>query len=52
MPAGVPETRRSIPVQALEITPNQRIVWALRAWGNPVLDEPGAPEAVQFGDLK
>jgi hypothetical protein len=37
-------------------------VWALRAWGNPVnlgpsttiqiLDRPGNPEAVRFGDLK
>jgi len=24
------------PVQALEVTPDKRIVWALRAWGNPV----------------
>jgi hypothetical protein len=50
------------PVQALEVTPDKKIVWALRAWGNPVdlgpsttiqlLDEPGVPEAVHFGDLK
>ena len=50
------------PVQALEVTPGKRIVWALRAWGNPVdlgpsttiqlLDKPGVPEAVHFGDFK
>ena len=50
------------PVQALEVTPDKRVVWALRAWGNPVdlgpsttiqlLDEPAVPEAVHFGDLK
>ncbi|MGA2774034.1 MAG: hypothetical protein ABSG26_24825 [Bryobacteraceae bacterium] len=50
------------PVQALEVTPDKKIVWALRAWGNPVdlgpsttiqlLDEPAVPEAVHFGDLK
>ena len=50
------------PVQALEITPDKKIVWALRAWGNPVdlgpsttiqlLDVPSVPEAVHFGDLK
>ena len=49
------------PVQALEVTPDKSIVWALRAWGSPVnlgpsttiqlLDEPGVPEAVHFGDL-
>jgi hypothetical protein len=50
------------PVQALELTPDKKIVWALRAWGNPVnlgpsttiqlLDTPSVPEAVHFGDLK
>ena len=50
------------PVQALEVTPDKKVVWALRAWGNPVdlgpsttiqlLDEPSVPEAVHFGDLK
>jgi hypothetical protein len=49
-------------VQALEVTPGKRVVWALRAWGNPVdlgpsttiqlLDKPGVPEAVHFGDFK
>jgi hypothetical protein len=50
------------PVQALEVTRDKKIVWALRAWGKPVdlgpsttiqlLDTPGVPEAVHFGDLK
>jgi outer membrane protein assembly factor BamB len=50
------------PVQALEVTPDKKVVWALRAWGKPVdlgpsttiqlLDEPRVPEAVHFGDLK
>jgi hypothetical protein len=50
------------PVQALEVTPDKKIVWALRAWGNPVnlgpsttiqlLDSKSVPEAVHFGDLK
>jgi outer membrane protein assembly factor BamB len=50
------------PVQALEVTADKKIVWALRAWGSPVdlgpsttiqlLDTPSVPEAVHFGDLK
>jgi outer membrane protein assembly factor BamB len=50
------------PVQALEVTPAKKVVWALRAWGSPVnlgpsttiqlLDEPIVPEAAHFGDLK
>lgn len=50
------------PVQALEVRPDKKIVWALRAWGNPVdlgpsttiqlLDERSVPEAAHFGDLK
>jgi hypothetical protein len=49
-------------VQALEVTPGKKVVWAFRAWGPPVdlgpsttiqlLHEPGAPEAVHFGDLR
>ncbi len=56
-----PADPATAPVQALEVTPDKRVVWALRAWGNPVdlgpsttiqlLDEPGVPEAVHFGDL-
>jgi hypothetical protein len=54
------------PVQALEVTPGKKVVWALRAWGIPVdlgpsttiqlLDQPGVPpepgKAVHFGDLR
>jgi hypothetical protein len=57
-----PVDAATAPVQALEVTPDKKIVWALRAWGNPVdlgpsttiqlLDTPSVPEAVHFGDLK
>jgi outer membrane protein assembly factor BamB len=50
------------PVQALEITPEKKVVWALRAWDDPVnlgpsttiqvLDQPDIPEAVHFGEFK
>jgi hypothetical protein len=49
------------PVQAIEVTPDKKIVWALRSWTNPdlgpsttiqLLDEPGVPEAVHFGSIK
>jgi outer membrane protein assembly factor BamB len=53
---------RTAPVQALEVTPDKTVVWALRAWGTPVdlgpsttiqlLDSPSVPEAAHFGDLK
>lgn len=47
--------------QAIEVTPEKEIVWVLRSWSQPalgpsttiqVLDEPGAPESVHFGDIK
>lgn len=57
-----PVNPETAPVQALEVTPDKKVVWALRAWGSPVdlgpsttiqlLDAPGVPEAVHFGDLK
>ena len=49
------------PVQAVELTPDKKIVWALREWGNPdlgpattiqILDDPIAPEPSVFGDIK
>lgn len=49
------------PVQALEITPDKKVVWALRSWANPdlgpsttiqLLDEPGVPENVHFGSIR
>ena len=48
------------PAQAIEVTPDKKIVWALRSWNNPalgpsttiqLLDQPGAPEAVHFGSI-
>lgn len=54
--------RSSGPVQALEITPGKKPVWALRSWIEPwdlgpattiqLLDKPSAPEKVHFGDIK
>jgi hypothetical protein len=49
------------PVQALEITPDKKVVWALRSWTSPnlgpsttiqLLDEPGMPENVHFGSIQ
>ena len=49
------------PVQALELTPDKKVVWALRSWAEPnlgpattiqILDEPDGPENVSFGDIK
>lgn len=49
------------PVQALEITPDKKVVWALRSWTSPnlgpsttiqLLDEPGVPENVHFGSIQ
>lgn len=54
--------KTNAPIQALEVTPDKKIVWALRAWGDPVdlgpattiqlLDEAGTPESVRFGDIQ
>jgi outer membrane protein assembly factor BamB len=49
------------PVQAVEFTPDKKIVWVLRSWESPdlgpattiqILDEPDAPEQVSFGSIK
>jgi hypothetical protein len=49
------------PVQALEVTADKQIVWALHAWAEPnlgpsttiqLLDEPATPEAAHFGGVK
>jgi hypothetical protein len=50
------------PVQAWEVTPDKKIVWALRSWAPPaalgaatniqLLDQPVVPEGVHFGDIK
>ncbi|MDR3404111.1 MAG: hypothetical protein P4L99_16560 [Chthoniobacter sp.] len=53
--------KSNLPVQALEVSPDKKIVWALRSWTNPdlgpatiiqLLDEPIAPENLHFGDIK
>jgi outer membrane protein assembly factor BamB len=51
----------NLPVQAIEVTPDKKIVWALRSWEPPadlgpsttiqVLDEPVTPEDYHFGDI-
>jgi hypothetical protein len=50
------------PVQAIEVTPEKEIVWALRSWSEPVnlgpstiiqlLNEPGTSENVSFENIK
>jgi len=49
------------PVQALEITPDKKVVWALRSWANPdlgpsttiqLLDVMDVPEHVHFGSIE
>ncbi len=53
--------RTNPPVQAVEFTPEKKVVWVLRSWETPdlgpattiqILDEAGAPEQVSFGDIK
>jgi len=49
------------PVQAVEFTPEKKVVWVLSSWTNPdlgpattiqILDKPEAMENVHFGDIK
>ena len=49
------------PVQAWEVTPQKKVVWALRSWIDPnlgpattiqLLDEPSVPEDVRFGSIR
>lgn len=53
----------NLPVQAIEVTPGKKIVWALRSWTSPVnlgpattiqvLDDPNSVnEKVHFGDIR
>jgi len=53
--------KASLPVQALEISPDKTVVWALRSWADPdlgpasiiqVLDDGAPPESLHFGDIK
>ena len=49
------------PLQAIEVTPDRKVVWALRSWAAPadlgpattiqILDEPSIPENVRFGEI-
>jgi len=49
------------PVQAIEVTPEKKVVWVLRSWTAPtdlgpattiqILDDPSVPENVRFGDV-
>lgn len=58
---NAPIDKATAPVQAVELTPEKKVVWVLRSWADPdlgpsttiqVLDEPDAPEHVTFGDIK
>jgi hypothetical protein len=50
------------PLQAIEVTPDKKVVWALRSWTSPanlgpstiiqLLNEPGISENVTFGEFK
>ncbi|MDB5320794.1 MAG: hypothetical protein JWN40_2425 [Phycisphaerales bacterium] len=56
-----PIDKATAPVQAVELTPDKKVVWALRSWADPdlgpattiqVLNDSDAPENVTFGDIK
>jgi PQQ-like domain len=56
-----PVDKSNPPIQAVELTPDKRVVWVLSSWSNPdlgpattiqILDEPEAPENVSFGDVR
>ncbi len=58
-PANADDSRA--PVQAVEISPDKRIVWALRSWKQPALgpgwviqylDEAAEPANAHFGDIR
>lgn len=49
------------PAQAVEVTPEKKVVWALREWTKPnlgpattiqFLDEPSTPEDAHFGEIR
>jgi hypothetical protein len=55
-----PVDKANAPVQAVEMTPDKKVVWALRSWADPdlgpattiqILDEPEALENVSFGEI-
>ena len=56
-----PIDKAKAPVQAVELTPDKKVVWALRSWAEPdlgpattvqILDEAETPENVSFGEIK
>jgi outer membrane protein assembly factor BamB len=56
-----PVDKAKVPVQALEVTPDKKVAWALRSWADPdlgpsttiqILDTKETPEDVRFGDIK
>ena len=56
-----PIDKTNPPIQAIEMTPDKKIIWVLKSWEDPdlgpattiqILDEPDAPENVSFGDIK
>ena len=56
-----PVDKANAPVQAIELTPDKKVVWALRSWSNPdlgpsttiqILDGSGSPENLTFGEIK
>jgi len=56
------DDRANGPVQALEVSRDKKIVWALRSWTGAndlgpattiqILDQPAAPEKVHFGNIR
>jgi len=58
---GTPDPGNA-PVQAVEVTPGKKVVWALRSWTPPadlgpatiiqLLNEKDVPERVRFGDIQ
>ena len=53
--------KEAAPVQALEISPDKKVVWALRSWANPdlgpattiqLLDDSAVRENVHFGGIR
>ena len=55
-----PIDKSNPPIQAVEMTPDKKVVWVLKSWKDPdlgpattiqILDEPMATENVSFGDI-
>jgi len=60
-PVPPPGNESRAPVQAFEVSPDKRVVWALRSWSEPnlgpgwiiqYLDEPASPVAQHFGSIR